>query len=1037
MASKVITTTYNGSASTNVKLEGVSPGLGELLYENVRKHPGNIAIEFGERKVTYAELHCYGLILSRQLVKRGLKAEEPVAIITDAGIDQIIAQVAIIYSGGVCCGLDPSLPEKEIKDRLLNAACRLCLLDDQNMGRLKDFTMMAIPSRPLTVDDVELAIQCPPSRSTISDQLCHLMHTSGSTGKSKAVRIKSKAILQVARCRRTVPISSRDRVAQIGMVSFDVSMWEIWVTMIHGATIIPIRRSIVSDVFQLSQLLTELAVTAILVPAALLSPLVLASPTVFSKMNVVYSGGEAPNLAAMQSVLETAPPKHMFNGYGPTECCIFSLVREITLEDAKKRCTSLNIPVGETKYMILNDQYLPVATGETGELFLGGDGVSPGYLNLAEKTAERFLTSLDHPTLDSSCNWFATGDLAQQTSSGDIQIVGRKDYQVKIRGFRIELEGVEAALMETGFFYAASACKVQRDDDQTNAILVAFVVPKSADFNVKDAIALLEKQLPGYMIPRIEIHEKLPLNGHCKVDRHQLVRDYLENATARQAESHRSTNDASIIERLRKIWYSVLPSYGGEIRYTDDFLTIGGSSLQAAMLLIRIKKEFGTQLTAVDIFEHTTLAGMADLIGAGNKSFRLDEVQNQLFRKDASLFSTLNLRPLADAPVNWNAPSEGHIFLTGATGYVGAFTLHAMLTLPEVKSVTCLVRGDTQSDARARVMKTQAQYCLDSNSSAYDKLVVIEGSLDHETLGLGTEKFLELAEQTSAIFHLAAHVNYAHPYVNHRTANVIGTATLLRLQSIGKPKRLHYMSSISIYGPTGLIHNRRSVGENDSPMKYIDSVQYDNGYAQSKWVSEKLVYDAIQSGFPITIYRPGSVFCHSVTGVGNASDFNSRLMLSCLRMKCFPTMMDQSKNFIPVDYLTKAMLHLSKRDDSIGQGYNLVPELLEPPTTELQKTFKMVEEASGVSLEELPYRTWLDRLQAQDDSDPLRPLLPMLDEKVFNGLCRWETYAKMPIYETSNLKRHLQSDPTLGKCPPLSMNLLKKFLTNLGALDNI
>lgn len=154
-------------------------------------------------------------------------------------------------------------------------------------------------------------------------------------------------------------------------------------------------------------------------------------------------------------------------------------------------------------------------------------------------------------------------------------------------------------------------------------------------------------------------------------------------------------------------------------------------------------------------------------------------------------------------------------------------------------------------------------------------------------------------------------------------------------------------------------------------------------------------------------------------------------MLSCLRFKCFPTMGNQRRNFIPVDYLTAAMLQISKLDKGLEQGYNLVPELLEPPTTELQETFRMLEQAIRIFLEKFPCRTWLHYLQAQDNSDRVRPILPILDEQAFNGMCRWVMYTKMTKYETTILKRHMQSDPSLGRCAPLNIDVLKNFLTNL------
>ncbi|KAL4862415.1 hypothetical protein BDV12DRAFT_203064 [Aspergillus spectabilis] len=1025
-------------AFDNVK-SGRNYGLAGCFYNNARANPHNTAVDFGGRKLSIGELHCHGLAVSRWLISQGLKPEEAVGIITESGFEQIIAQVGIIYAGGTVCGSDPSLLDVQVHSRLVNAGARVCLVDQKHSSRLAayDYLVLSISSDPLTSTDIEKGLAYIPPRVLGPEQRCHLMHTSGSTGKPKAVQIQAQGIINLANDDKSVPTDHLDRVAQICMVSFDLSMFEIWVTLLRGATIIPIPRAMLQDVFRLSRALIDLAVTVMLVPAALLPTLVLAMPTVFAKMNVVYSGGEMPNLPAIQQVLLKGAPKHLFNGYGPTECCIFSLLREITLQDTKRGAAPLNQGVGNTQVMILDDNLQPVTEpGQPGELFLGGDGVSPGYLNLPEKTAERFVGHEKIRALDPSYNWFATGDLVRRDEAGDIHTLGRKDNQVKIRGFRIELEGVDVALLETGLFAGVASCKVQRDEnDHMNATLVAFVVPKSRQtFQAKKVIEILETRLPDYMVPQLEICDKLPLNGHSKVDRPKLVAEFLTRASYTTDEPLEDSD--STLGRLRAVWHRVLPSYSKPIRDDDDFTTLGGSSLQAAMLLIRVKQEFGIQLTAIDVYEHPTLAAMAHRVDTGSKTFKLDTAQNQQFRKDSDLFASLGLSPPSTPPVQWHWPSEGHVFVTGATGFLGAFALHGLLTQPEVKSVVCLVRGSSGQEARSRLMAVQSQYALDTDLALYkSKLQVVAGSLEEPNLGLSSAEFQRLGERTSAIFHMAAHVNYAEPYIHHRQANVLGTATLLQLQITGRSKRLHYTSSISVYGPTGLIDGTTYLGENDSPMKYVNAVQYDNGYAQSKWVSEKLVVDASDAGFPITIYRPGSVFCHTATGVGNATDFNSRLMTSCLRMRAFPDMPRQSKNFIPVNYLVETMICLSKAEDTIGQGFNMVPGMPKLPDNDLNETFHMLEEATGVKLEKLPYAQWLAKVKEQADNDPLRPLLPMLDEAVYKGLCRWQMYENMPIYGTDNLRLFLKKhEPRLEKCPVVDLKLLTKFLGYLEVL---
>lgn len=1007
----------------------VYPGLAESLHERVIKNPSAPAIEVRGQTITYGQLHYHALQLSRELLKVGAASEEAIGVITGSGFEQIVAQAAVIYAGCTCCALDPTLPEAQIKYRLSNAGARFGLADKENLGRMPDLTVMPVTIKQPTDQAVAAALHSSPTTKAGGEHRTHLMHTSGSTGKPKTVQITAKALVHLTQDKSAILIGEHDRTAQIALVSFDISLLEIWVTLLRGATILPLPRTLLEDILQLAQTWNDLGVTVNIVPASLLPTVVLAMPKVFAKMNVVYTGGEMPNLRAMRTVLEQGPPKCILNCYGPTECCIFSLVHKVTLEDTERNICPLTQLVGDTKIAILDEHHQRVAEGEIGELFIGGAGVSPGYVNLPEKTAERFVTSANYSALPPSCNFYATGDLVRREKNGHVYILGRFDNQVKIRGFRIELEGVESAILDTGLVSEVAACKIDQSEEEVGAILVAFVIPKDKNtFTAEELITALKANVADYLVPQIEVRDMLPLNDHTKVDREKLASDFVAATLEQQRQMTTGDQEQTVTGRLRKIWYSLLPGFTGQIKDSDNFLSLGGSSLQAAMLIIRIKREFAVDVTAVMVYEATTFADMASYIESGGMKYTIHAAYNRAYRADIDYYVSLGLHPQPGSAVHWHLPYEGRIFLTGATGLIGAFTLQKFLTLPEVSCVVCIVRGSNDKAARARVLSVQEQYGLRETGVDYNKLIVLAGNLENETFGIGEELFQQLAYWASCIFHIAAHVNYAQPYSSHRGANVIGTANILRFQAIGRPKRLHYTSSLSIYGPTGMVDGYTCVGENDHPMKYMRSVQYDNGYTQSKWVAEKMVVDARDDGFPITVYRPGAVFCHSVTGVGPTGDFLARLMGSCIRMRCFPTMMRQSKNSMPVDYMVNAMLHVSKLTESVGQSYNLAPEMTQQPTSEMTEMFMTLQEAAQVPMEELPYNQWLERLKDQDDKDPLRPLLPMLDEKVYDGHCRWEMYESMPIYETDNLRRHLVGAPELAHCPPLSAEMLRKFL---------
>ncbi|KAB8254989.1 hypothetical protein BDV32DRAFT_154729 [Aspergillus pseudonomiae] len=199
----------------------------------------------------YAELHCHTVFLSHRLIKAGVTTDELIGIVTEAGFEHIVAQAAIIYAGCTISNADPMLPETQVRHHLPGA--QIVLADKKHLGCLDGYKMMPIHTNSLTEEELQIGLQCPPPRTTRKDHRTHLMHTAGSTGKPKAVPIQAKGLIHLVSDDRAVPITPQDRVAQLSMVSFDMSMFEIWVTLPSGATILPLPWSLLKDIFELAR----------------------------------------------------------------------------------------------------------------------------------------------------------------------------------------------------------------------------------------------------------------------------------------------------------------------------------------------------------------------------------------------------------------------------------------------------------------------------------------------------------------------------------------------------------------------------------------------------------------------------------------------------------------------------------------------------------------------------------------------------------------------------------------------------------------
>ncbi|KAL1964793.1 hypothetical protein VTN77DRAFT_6660 [Rasamsonia byssochlamydoides] len=421
------------------------------------------------------------------------------------------------------------------------------------------------------------------------------------------------------------------------------------------------------------------------------------------------------------------------------------------------------------------------------------------------------------------------------------------------------------------------------------------------------------KLAPHIMVPRIELMDELPLNSNGKFDRKKLAAQYLERVT--QAKSLKGPSLDAAMENntesyLQKIWLEILGLPLEKLEPTDNFFLMGGTSLQVASLVARIQRSFGVELRAAALYQHPTLEDLSRLIDTLKKGveWREGTQEKDILLRDSELGK--DLKPIAGQLPDWRSQLEGRVFMTGATGFMGAFLLAELLALPQTKTVACLVRAKDAAMARVRVNKTLEKYGLCLGPEEEKKLYVLPGDFAQSDLGLGQEQYDYFAQWASVVFHLGAQVNYVQPYSTHRDANVLGTLHMLRFANHKRPKALHYSSSIAAYGPTGFVTGATYLPEDEKPAAHLAALAYDTGYSQSQYVAEAVVWNAVENGLPVAIYRPGFVVGHSKTGIGNPDDFVGRLIASCIRMGCYPLLPKQHKEFIPVDFVVSAMLHI-------------------------------------------------------------------------------------------------------------------------------
>ncbi|BCL38241.1 non-ribosomal peptide synthetase [Nostoc sp. MS1] len=543
--------------------------------------------------------------------------------------------------------------------------------------------------------------------------------------------------------------------------------------------------------------------------------------------------------------------------------------------------------------------------------------------------------------------------------------------------------------------------------------------PLQSKFTRKLAVELrrfLEQKLPEYMVPTAFVClEKLPLTPNGKLDRKALP----------APDQSRTSLEAGLIaprtpteEKMVAIWTKVLGS--DRIGIQDNFFELGGNSLLATQLMMYLRETFQVELPVRFIFEQQTIAGLSQII---EKLHQEDTaVLNQTVNLKAEAVLDPSIYP--QAPITQNITQPKHIFVTGATGFLGAFLVHELLQQTEA-NIYCLVRANNEIAGFQRLQKTLEKYLIwDADQSS--RIIPVPGDLALPSFGLSLEEFEKLAKQIDVIYHSGAQVNFAKPYSVIKAANVLGTQEVLRLACLHQLKPVHYISTIAVFGTIACLTGLSVISEDNDIDPSEPYLYEDIGYTQSKWVAEKLVWIAKSRGIPVTVIRSGFLMGHPQTGVTNTEDYISRLINGCIQIGTYPDLVNQKQELITVDYASKTIMQISKKPESLGKAFHLTPVPSE--NIDLDKLFELVS-ACGYPVKKVPYAQWTDALINQarySQENPLFPLLPMLTEQVHEGLTAWQLYQNTPDFDCRNTLEAIADQPI--KFSSMNTKLMNNYL---------
>jgi amino acid adenylation domain-containing protein len=550
-------------------------------------------------ELTYRELEQRANRLAHYLIGLGVGHEDRVAVLMERSADLVVAFLAILKAGGTYLPLHEADPADRRQWVVDHAGAAVLLVDDAMRA-----AGLPVGAPVVTVDDPAIAGEpaSDPQVPIHPHQLAYVIHTSGSTGRPKGVAVTQQDVVRLLDDQQWA-VERHARVLLVAPYAFDVSMYEIWMPLLHGGQVVvaPPGRL---EAPALRQLITTYRITGLHLTAGLFRVIAEEAPETLAGLREILTGGDVIAPAAVRQVLDACPGIVVHAMYGATEGTVFSAHHLLT-QDTELGAV---VPVGDEltgiKIHILDDRLTPAPAGEIGEIYLAGEGVARGYLGQAGLTAERFVAD---PFGLPGSRMYRTGDLARRNAGGLIAFAGREDSQVKILGFLVDLAEVEAALAD--YPGLAQLVVLPREHEDGNKQLVGYVVPEAGELDLAALRAHARTKLPGYMVPAAFVRlDSLPLTANGKLDRAAMPEpDFDQVLTSRAPET-------PLQQVLCEIFSSLLEV--PEVGIDDSFFELGGQSLQAMRLCTRIGAAAGVGVSMSNVFDFPTVAQLAAHIDA-------------------------------------------------------------------------------------------------------------------------------------------------------------------------------------------------------------------------------------------------------------------------------------------------------------------------------------------------------------------------------------------------------------------------------------
>ena len=578
----------------------------ERLDKWAKENSEVIAVSCGDESLSYCQMMHLSAGIRHELTAKGVKRGDRVAVSLERGVAILPCLMAIMAMGAVYVPIDPSLPAKRVAYILEDSKSRLWLTHhsvkfEGNTVLLSSQTLMSQATQSVFNE----------SATASPGELAYLLYTSGTTGQPKGVEVSHDSLANfVAGVVEHLKLNQHVRLLAVIPFSFDMSIFELLAPLYAGGSVTIANDQQCSDI-NLLRVVLEDGNFNLLQATPSRWQMLLASGWQGQQDLTAICGGEALSAELARSLLSKV--MYLWNGYGPTEATVYSLIRQLSISMDDQQLTRLGGLLPGYGYAIYQGNQI-APTGSVGELVLLGAGLARGYAGQPELSDAKFV---ELPI----GRGYRSGDLVRHDSSGQLVYLGRVDRQVKIRGYRIELDEVVTRLNKC---QGVERCHVSFVDNNTNPLMIAFATAiNGCQPDILGLRSELAEFLPDYMVPA-EIHliKEFPLNHNGKIDGNRLLE-------LRHFDPVASMPATAMESKMIHLWQELLAC--PDIGPSSHFFQVGGNSLMMVSLMGRIGDQFGIEVTLKEMYQHSSVAVLARLV---EQKIMTGALLDQLIKKE-------------------------------------------------------------------------------------------------------------------------------------------------------------------------------------------------------------------------------------------------------------------------------------------------------------------------------------------------------------------------------------------------------------------